>query len=198
MQPPVSPLVGNESSGHREHSHSIHACMSQSVVYGPDGTTFLARSRGGTARLWNAFSGKPIIHQASATAAAYSPDGKTLVIGSSDNMARLWDTSTGRPILTTLKHEGRVMSVAFSPDGKTVLTGSEDKTARLWDAATGQPIGQPMMHQEWSQFPWLSAGTVRPSSPGPTVRRGCGMPHPVNRSASRSVQHDVRRLGIQP
>jgi hypothetical protein len=120
------------------------------VAFSPDGKAILTSSDDGTARLWDAATGRPIgeplRHNDRVRTVAFSRDGRAVLTGSYDGTARLWDAATGRPVGTPLQHEGPVRAVAFSPDGKTVLTGSEDATARLWDAATGRPIGEPLRH----------------------------------------------------
>ncbi len=143
--PPMN--VGNTAATQPVDLRIMLPVFGPSVAYSPNGKTFLVLNEGGSARLWNAATGQPIMHQANANSTAFSPDGKILVIGSSDKMARSWDASTGRSIGTPLEHKGAVSSVAFSPDGKIIVTGSQDGTARLWAAATGQPIGLPLVHQ---------------------------------------------------
>ena len=122
------------------------------TAYSPDGTTVLTVSADGTARLWDARTGKPIgesmKHDGEVVAAAYSPDGTSLLTGSLDKSARLWDARTGKPIGEPMKHRDLVIGVAYGPSGTTLLTGSYDRTARLWDARTGKPIGEPMKHDD--------------------------------------------------
>jgi WD40 repeat protein/tRNA A-37 threonylcarbamoyl transferase component Bud32 len=115
------------------------------VAYGPDGKTVLTGSTDGTARVWDAVTGKPVtprlVHRDFVEAVAFAPDGTTVLTGSLDNTARLWDARTGEP-LKVLSHTAPLVALAYSPDSKTVLTGSLDKTARLWDTATGKLLAQ--------------------------------------------------------
>ena len=74
--------------------------------------------------------------------------------------------------------------MAFSPDGKTVLTGSDDGDG----AALGRrhrPAARPDLDASGrGPWPWRSAPTARPSSPGArTARRGSGTPPPASPSA---------------
>jgi tetratricopeptide (TPR) repeat protein len=109
------------------------------MAFSPHRKAVLTGSDDGTARLWEAGTGRPLgppmAHPRSVNAVAFSPDGKRVLTGSEDKMARLWDAATGRPLGPPLEHRGTVDKVAFSPDGKAVLTGGGDSTARLLDVS---------------------------------------------------------------
>jgi WD40 repeat protein/tetratricopeptide (TPR) repeat protein len=170
-----------------EHGSSVYV-----AAFGPGGKSILTAGADGTARLWDAATGRPfgapMKHPSMIGAAALSPDGKVLATAGGnrmgrvideemeqitkvkrpvDNTARLWDATTGRPIGEPLEHQQVVEAVAFSPDGKSILTGSADGTARLWDAATGRPIGQPMKHPH-------GVRAVAFSPDGRAILTGCG------------------------
>jgi WD40 repeat protein len=101
-------------------------------------------SEDGTARLWDAARGQPLLTLDGYTglvySVAWSPDGTRLATGSEDSTARVWDVAGGRELLTLKGHTRVVWSVAWSPDGKRLATGSEDSTAKLWDAAGGREL----------------------------------------------------------
>jgi WD40 repeat protein len=120
------------------HSDAIYQ-----VAFSPDGRMLATASRDGTAKLWDALTGKlgsTLKHQSGVIRLAFSEDGKRLATGSRDNTAKLWIVATGE-LVATLEHKGTVLSIAFSPDGKLIATGAEnDHTVKLWDAMTGRLI----------------------------------------------------------
>ncbi len=68
-----------------------------SAAFNPDGTQVVTASCEGTARLWDAATGKPLGEpmrdEAVVSHAAFSPDGTRVVTASADSTARLWDVS---------------------------------------------------------------------------------------------------------
>jgi WD40 repeat protein len=124
----------------------LHGDKVRAVAFSPDGRTVLTGSEDGTARLWEAATGKEIAtlrHASWVYAVAFSPDGRTALTGSQDGTARLWDAASGQERVI-LRHAFYVGAVAYSPDGRTVLTESSNwdrtGTARLWDATTGKEL----------------------------------------------------------
>ena len=107
----------------------------------------------GTARMWDASSGKEIVvfagqagvpgHTGPVTSVAVSGDGATVVTGSSDATAIVWawDGVTAKQTAVVKAHTLAVSSVALSADAKTFVTGAADKSIRTWQTATGLPQG---------------------------------------------------------
>jgi WD40 repeat protein/serine/threonine protein kinase len=123
-----------------------------SATLSPDGTKILAALMEGTARLWDARSGRQVgadmPHDEAVWAAVFSPNGKNIVTGSWDGTARIWDAETAKPIGFPLQHGERVRAVVFSRDSNFVLTGGFDNAVRVWDVARGRQRGAPLHHRK--------------------------------------------------
>jgi len=128
------------------------------AAFSPDGKRVLTTSSGGTARLWEATTGKTLaILQGTSIAvssAMFSRDGSRVLTASADGTARLWEADSGKLLATLQGHSKTGLSATFSPDGTRVLTASADGTARLWEAATGKSL---VIFQGHSQAVWLAA-----------------------------------------
>ena len=87
----------------RGHTDSVWA-----VALSRDGTRALTGSQDGTARLWDAATGKALAtlvgHTHMVRGVAFSPDGTRVLTGSDDNTARLWDVATGKPLAILAGH----------------------------------------------------------------------------------------------
>jgi hypothetical protein len=117
-----------------------------------DGARIVTACFDGTARIWDANTGKqvgePLRHQAEEVYdASFSADGTRIVTACSDNTGRIWDAKTGRQVGEPLRHEAAVGAARFSADGAYIVTASDDKTARIWDANTGQHLFEPLHHK---------------------------------------------------
>jgi WD40 repeat protein/uncharacterized caspase-like protein len=116
-----------------------HSGRISSVAYSPDGHTILTGSHDGTARLWDARTGRELRrfggHTSQVLSVAFSPDGRTIATGSWDTTIRLWDVRTGA-MLRVLQADGWVISLAFSPNGRTLAAGTGGGTIFLWDSAS--------------------------------------------------------------
>ncbi|QJW93766.1 WD40 repeat domain-containing serine/threonine protein kinase [Frigoriglobus tundricola] len=119
-----------------------HTSFVRSASFGPDGTRVVTASEDGTARVWDAATGREQAvlkgHTSFVRSASFSPDGTRVVTASEDGTARVWDAATGREQAVLKGRTSTVESASFSPDGTRVVTASLDKTARVWDAATGR------------------------------------------------------------
>jgi WD40 repeat protein len=105
--------------------------------FSPDGQRVLTASADGTARLWDAATGRELVrytgHTASIEYAAFSPDCTRIVTASRDNTARVWDANTGSPISILRGLNRPVTFAVFTPDGRHIVTESEGYTVTIWD-----------------------------------------------------------------
>jgi WD40 repeat protein len=100
-------------------------------VFSPDGTRILTASGDGTAKLWDATSGKlttSFDHQDEVNHATFSPDGTRILTASADNSAKLWDAASGK-LIASFDHGDEVNDAVFSPDGARILTASKEQKA---------------------------------------------------------------------
>lgn len=109
-----------------------------STAFSPDGKQVLAASTGGSARIWNAASGRLVrvlrtAGRGSLETAAFSPDGKSIVTAGSDGVVRGWDAGTGRQVfLLRAGGSNQLRGAAFSPDGRLAATGSRYGIVAIW------------------------------------------------------------------
>jgi WD40 repeat protein len=118
----------------------------RAVAFSPNGKQAMTGSIDGTARLWDATSGRPlgqpVHHRAEVVAVAFRLDGRAFLTGS------LWDVSTRGSLGPPLRHRAPLTAVAFSPEGALVLTAEEGGQVRLWDAHTGKRVGPALVYAD--------------------------------------------------
>ncbi|HVK11757.1 MAG TPA: hypothetical protein VM597_23495, partial [Gemmataceae bacterium] len=110
----------------------------RTLAFSPDGKRIAGGGDRGTARVWDADTGKEVLAPAPngyrVRSVAFSPDGKT--VAAAGDVLRLYDLETGKE---RLKIDRQAIGLHFSADGK-VLTGAVTGTIYRWDAATGWPL----------------------------------------------------------
>jgi WD40 repeat protein len=109
-----------------------------SAVFSPQGGRLLTASSDGSARIWDAASGKLVRilrtpGDDSLATAAFSPDGTSFMTASMGGLVRVWNTSSGKQV-ALLRGGGanELTSAAFSPNGIMAATGSRYGTATIW------------------------------------------------------------------
>ena len=124
---------------------SGHTDIVWKAVFSPDGKLIASGSQDGTAKIWDAITGKELstikaTTEGDAGNVDFSPNGKLLATGGGDTIARIWDVSTGKELLALKGHLYGVYHVAFSPNGNRLATASGDGTVKIWDVVTGREI----------------------------------------------------------
>ena len=121
-----------------------HSGAVRSVAFSPDGQRIVTGSLDGTAKAWEAASGKELVtfkgHRAGIKSVAFAPDGQRIATGSDDETVKVWDSTSGKELLTIKGHRGEINSVVFAPDGQRIASASADRTAKVWDAASGNEL----------------------------------------------------------
>jgi len=122
------------------------------VVFSPDGTRVATASLDGTAKIWDAVTGKELLTlnpgEMRAEAGgklygiAFSPNGRQVATAGEAGLVIIWDARTGE-ILLNLPAGDEIITIfrlTFSPDGKRLATAGADGTVRVWDLDTVQVL----------------------------------------------------------
>ena len=123
-----------------------HEAGLTNVAISPDGKRIATSSFDGTAKIWDAVTGKELLtlrgHSDEVWGGAFSPDGTRLVTSSVDQTAIVWDVGSGEALVTLKGHTDSITRAVFSPNdgGARVATASDDGTAKIWDAKTGEEL----------------------------------------------------------
>ena len=161
-----------------------------SAAFLADGSRVLTGSWDGTARVFDARTGKSICtfhgHEAMpgpqpnhvVWAGGFSPDGSRAVTGGNDGTARVWDAATGTEVAVFRGHGATVSAGCFA-DGRKIATAGEDQTVRVWDVASGTELIVLRGPMGLVTAVGFSPDGSRPSSPAATTWwPGCGTPDP--------------------
>ena len=138
-----------------------HGGPVKAIVFSPDGKWFATASADGTARVWEAETGKEtarLPHEGEVRALVMTPDGRHIATAGADRIVHLWDAATGREAKSFTGHEDRVDALAFSTDGKTLASGGRDGQLRLWDVSGNGPPQSTKFDSGLAALTWASDG----------------------------------------
>lgn len=136
-----------------------HTDQLASAEYSPDGRSIVTASDDGTARIWDAATGRQIgllDGGGRVTNAAFAPLGRRIATASDDGTISIWDAVTDLPIKVLSGHRQLVDTAAFSPDGRFIVSASDDGTARIWDTHAA-PLATQISWAEAAQFDPLTS-----------------------------------------
>ncbi|MFE4669687.1 AAA family ATPase [Streptomyces sp. NPDC056716] len=140
------------ASSHLRTQLDGHADTVRHVAWSPDGRFVVTASRDGTARLFDARSGRSLRVLPSGGAmvegVAWSPDSTRIATVGRDHVVRIWDAASGEPLrlLTGATDIGR--QTAWSPNGDWIAATSRDRTVRVWNARTGDLVHELRGHRD--------------------------------------------------
>jgi Novel STAND NTPase 1/Bacterial transcriptional activator domain/WD domain, G-beta repeat len=129
-----------------------HTASVSGAAFSPDGTRLATFSYDGSAKVWDARSGRELFNLPTefdsveydvVHGIAFSPDGKLIATVAPDNGDKvlLWDASTGAALPTTFCcHYNTITSISFSRDGTRLATTSVDGHTHVWDASSGKAL----------------------------------------------------------
>ena len=136
-----------------------HRAQGLYAVFSPDESRIATASDDGTARVWEATTGRPLTspmtHGCPVVHVEFSPDGRRVVTASLDGTARVWEAASGVPVCT-LHHAGPLVTAQFGADGSHVLTAGRDGTVRLWTLPPAGPQPALRVKNTWDGISLLS------------------------------------------
>ena len=139
------------------------------VAWSPDGRWLASGDSSGTAKIWNAGSGKSIFTlnpHSGAVSIAWSADSQRIATAGGTRWIRVWNAGNGELILT-IPTAGRIDRVAWRNDGHYLAGCCDDGTVLVWDAAEGKEVTRlSAVERQYYMMSWspdgehIAAGTL--------------------------------------
>ncbi len=132
-----------ERATSRRQTFEGHSNWVDRMLIGPEGAWVLTASFDGTARVWDAGTGKVravLEHGARINGMALNITGDVAVTGGGDGRVVQWRVPSGELIRRIALGENDVTSVALSPDGESVAVGRARPSAVLLRLDTGEVV----------------------------------------------------------
>jgi WD40 repeat protein len=93
----------------------------------------------GTAKIWDAGSGKElktvVIGTTGVYSSMFSPNGRDIAIGGYVGELTIVRAQTGNKVSTQKAHNRAINTVAFSANGRYLVTASVDNSAKIWQVS---------------------------------------------------------------
>lgn len=108
-----------------------------SASFSPDGDDVVTASNDGTARIWNAQSGrllKTLETVFPTYSAAFSSNGSRVMTATDAADIVIWNSASGKEISEFFAGQASLYHASYNPDATEIVTASNDGTARIWKA----------------------------------------------------------------
>src|SRR5262249_36927875 len=126
-----------DTKANSERTLQGHQADVRGLSYNPAGTLLVSSGWDNTSRLWDGFSGRPLVTLSMYGLGGFSPDGSRVAVGGA-----IWEVADGSECRTLYGHhtsDKGPWSGDFSPDGRILATASGDGV-RLWDPVSGKEV----------------------------------------------------------
>jgi dipeptidyl aminopeptidase/acylaminoacyl peptidase len=139
-----------------------------SASFSSDGKRILTGSKDGTARIWDAASGRELKtlrghavgwRADEVSIAVFDTSGRIVASGSGDGAARIFDAHSGELIKEFKTDSLRINGLSFSPDGKILAAALDAGAVVLWHVDSGVELAKLVGHtSEVLSVSWSSDG----------------------------------------